>query len=136
MRDNGLTRAKRRDLYAVYKRGLEEGRFTSIRSASEWISRQPAPCFYISPEAAYKYIGWVRARRSLMNFNASQRRMIRRLYSDYNKYLSDHPDTKRSCIDIMDELVQRPAPEFYMSPGSIKVVLLEEIAKVKKRWQE
>ena len=128
-----MTQTKRRDLYAIYKKGLEEGRFTSVRDASKWISTQPAPCFYISPEAAYKYIGWIRANRSLANLNDSQRRMVRQLYSDYKQFLSDHPTTKRSCIDIMSELVQRPAPEFYMPSESIRVTLSKEIAEVRRR---
>ena len=50
MRDNKLKQRKRRDLYSLYKKALEEGRFSSMRDAGAYLCRQPAPCFYISPE--------------------------------------------------------------------------------------
>lgn len=133
MRDTRLKQLKRKGLYSLYKQGLLEGRFTSLRKASEWLSTQPAPCFYISPEQAYKGIGWIKANRSLVHFNASQRRLLRRLWNDYKEYLESHPDNKRSCIDIMDELVQRPAPEFYMEPAAIRRMLAEEIEETKSQ---
>ena len=58
---------------------------------------------------------------------------MRRLWNDYKEYLESHPDNKRSCIDIMDELVQRPAPEFYMEPAAIRRMLAEEIEETKSQ---
>ena len=133
MRDNALTKMKREALYSLYKKGLEEGRFSSVSEAGEWISHQPAPCYYVSPEKAYKCIGWIKARRSLANLNASQRRLARQLYENYKDYLIANPHSKRSCIDIMDELLQQPAPEFYMTPDSIRVTLVKTIAQVRKK---
>lgn len=129
MRDTRLKQLKRQDLYSLYRKGLAEGRFTSMRDAGIWLSTQPAPCFYTSPETAYKLIGRILAQHSLVDLNPSTRRMARRLYEDYKEHLRYHPDDKRSRVEIMNELVERPAPEFYMTPDAIRRALREEICR-------
>jgi len=134
MRDNKLKLRKRRDLYTLYKKGLEEGRFSSMRDAGRYICRQPAPCFYVSPEFASQLIGRIMANRSLADMNSSMRRMAARLYSDYKDYLLKHPDTKKSRVSIMNELVEMPAPEFYMTGDAVRRSLREEINETKKKF--
>lgn len=136
MRDNKLKQRKRRDLYVLYKKGLEEGRFSSMRDAGSYLCRQPAPCFYISPESATLLIGRILANQSLIDLNSSTRRMAWRLYQDYKNYLSTHPNTKRSRVSIMNELVDQPAPEFYMTSEAIRRMLREEINEARKKWWE
>lgn len=131
MRDKQLVQRKRRDLYSLYKKGLEEGRFTSMRDAAAYICRQPAPCFYISEREATLLIGKIIANRSLADLNTSKRRRAYQLYRDYKDYLSKYPGTKRSRISILNELVERPAPEFYMTSNAVRRILIEEIRKVK-----
>lgn len=133
MRDNNVKRRKRRDLYSLYKKGLEEGRFSSMREAGVWLSRQPAPCYYISADEAAKLVGRILGNRSLIDVNPSTRRMAWHLYKNYKGYLSSHPNTKRSRISIMNELVDRPAPEFYMTSDAVRRMLREEINDVKRK---
>ena len=133
MRDNELKQRKRRDLFALYKKGLQEGRFTSMRDAGTILSRHPAPCYYISPEQATLLIGRILDNRSLMDLHASQRRMVWQLYREYKEYLLKHPDTKLSRVRIMNELVDRPAPEFYMTNEAVRRILREENLKAKRK---
>lgn len=138
MRDTKLKQRKRRDLYSLYKKGLEEGQFTSMREAGAWLVRQPAPCFYISPEEACKLIGRILGNRSLIDVNSSTRRMVWELYRRYKDYLYRNPKTKKSRISIMNELVEQPAPEFYMTSDAVRRTLRNEISEVKIRtgWGE
>ena len=62
--------------------------------------------------------------------------MAWRLYRDYKAYLLKHPGTKKSRVSIMNELVDQPAPEFYMTSEAIRRMLREEINEVKKKWWE
>lgn len=134
MKDSTLRSKRRQDLYALYKKGLEEGRFTSMRDAGRYLCRQPAPCFYINPEKASNLVSRMIAGKSIEEFHKTQQRRIRRLYEDYKKYLSDNPGTKMTRVNIMNILIDRPAPEFYMTPGSIRKVLREEVRVAKKKY--
>lgn len=138
MKDTTLIKKKRRDLYALYRKGLEEGRFSSMRDAGNYLATIPAPCFYTSPEAASLLVGRLLDGRSLSDLNSSKRRLVRRLHEEYKKYLSDHPGTKLSRVRIMNELVDRPAPEFYMTPDAIRRALRIEIQDTKRKmgWGE
>lgn len=133
MKDSTLRRKKRKALYAVYRKGLEEGRFTSMRNAGIYISHSSAPCFFISPERASNLVGNVLAGKSIDNLHKTKQRMIRKLADDYKQYLLDHPDTKLSRVSIMNILVDREAPEFYMTSGSVRKELREEIRERRKK---
>ena len=136
VRDTGLKQKKAEALYAVYKRGLDEGRFDSLYAAGRWCARQPAPCFYISAKRASLLLGRVFAGETLTDINASQRRMVVRLMGDYERYLKEHPDNSLSRERILEMLVDEPAPEFYMTGDAARRVLREQIKKArkKKRW--
>ena len=136
MRDTGLKQKKAEALYAVYKRGLDEGRFDSLFAAGRWCARQPAPCFYISSKRASLLLGKVFAGEQLTDINASQRRMVRQLVNDYQRFLDEHPGTTLSRERILELLVDEPAPEFYMTGDAARRVLREQIKKARKkrRW--
>lgn len=133
MRDNGLKRQKAEALFRVYKRGLEEGRFDSLYAAGSWCARQPAPCFFISAKRASLLLGRIFAGVSLIDCNASQRRMIRQLHDNYLQYLREHPGCTLSRERILELLVDEPAPEFYMTGDAARKTLREEIKKARKR---
>ena len=138
MKDQSLKRRKRQDLYSLYLKGLEEGRFLSMRDAAEWLCRQPAPRYYIDPKKASDYVGMILGRRSLVHLNSSQRRMARKLCQEYLDWRKQYPDVKRSRLLVLDEIVDRPAPEFYMTADAVRKMLREEINEVKSKmgWGE
>ena len=123
MRDTRLKQMKRQDLYSIYRKGLVDGQFSSMRDAGLWICTQPAPHYYVSPEFASWLVGRIIAGQSLDDLNPSTQRMARQLYRNYEEYLRYHPDNKRSRVEIMNELVDQPAPEFYMTPDAIRRAL-------------
>ena len=133
MKDTELKREKGRALYAIYREGLEQGRFTSMRDAGNYISRQAAPRFYIDARTASLLIGKILAGVSLINLQAQQRRMIWRLYKDYKKFIADNPNSGLSRERIMDILVESPAPSFYMTPEAIRKVLRKEVQNIRSK---
>lgn len=136
MRDTGLKQKKAEALFAVYKKGLDEGRFDSHYAAGRWCARQPAPCFFISAKRASLLLGRVFAGDTLSDINASQRRMVARLLEDYKRYLAEHPGCTLSRERILEILVDEPAPEFYLTGDAARRILREQIKKArkKKRW--
>ena len=55
--------------------------------------------------------------------------MVWRLHDDYKKYLAEHPGTTLSRERIMEILVDRPAPEFYLSTDGARKMLAMEIKR-------
>lgn len=133
MRDIELRREKARALYSVYKRGLENGSFGSLLEAGSFVASQPAPRFYISGRQASLLIGQIQSRISLINLNESQRRMVWRLWFDYTDYMREHEDERISREGALNVLVERPAPEFYISGDGARKVLREQISQVRRR---
>ena len=138
MKDTGLRQKRAEALYAVYRRGLEEGRFDSLFAAGKWCARQPAPCFYISSKRASLLIGRICAGDRLEDLHRSKRRMAMRLFMDYKQFLSTHPGTPLSRERILEILVDEPAPEFYITGEMARKILREQIKKARKRkrWFE
>ena len=132
MKDTELKKKKAEALYSVYKKGLEEGLFDSLFGAGRYVAVQPAPCFYISARQASLIIGKIQARYSLIGFNPSQRRMAWRLWADYRQYLAEHPGNTLSRERVLEILVDRPAPEFYISGDGARRLLRQEIMKVRR----
>lgn len=128
---------KMKALYEAYKKGLEEGRFTSMRHACRLISKMPAPSFFISAKEAAQYIGRIEQGFSLIDLSSSKRRLMLQLYKDYKAYLAEHPGCSLPREIIMEELVDRPAPEFYMKPEAVRGVLRTAIRNVRKEmgWE-
>lgn len=133
MRDTELNRKKAKALYSVYKRGLEEGRFDSLSGAGRFVSRHPAPCFFISSKRASNLMGKIQSHYSLIDLNSSQRRMARRLWANYQQYLLSHPDNKLSRERVMEILVDEPAPEFYITADAARRILRGEIMSVRRK---
>ena len=121
-------------LYEAYKIGLEEGRFTSMRDACRIISKQPAPCYFISAKEAAQYIGRIEKGVSLINLSSPKRRLILQLYKEYKLYLAEHSDNNLPRETIMEMIVERPAPEFFMKPEAVRRVLRTAIRNVRRQY--
>lgn len=136
MRDTELIRAKEDAIYAVYKRGLEEGRFRSFREAGAWVCRQPAPRYFIDSRTASLLIGKIRNQDFLMGLHPSSRRLVIHLEGKYRKYLCEHPKSTLSRERVMELLVDEPAPEFYISPEGARRIIRKAIRRVREQWEQ
>ena len=136
MRDSRLREQRDEDLYRVYVKGLEEGRFDNVSQAAEYVLTQPAPRFYISEFKANAYFGLIKAGVSLIGLNSSSRRRIWCLWHRYNDYVSRHPGTHLSRERILSILVEQPAPEFYLGHQHARKILKKEILKRRRKWTD
>lgn len=132
MRDTELKRKKAEALYSVYKKGLQQGRFASLYDAGRIISREPAPCFFISAKRASILVGRIDARISLIDLNDSQRKLVWRLWFNYKKYLAGNPGCGLSRERVLEILVEEPAPEFYISTDGARRILKERIQHTRR----
>lgn len=134
MKDTELREARDRAVYQVYLKGLEEGRFSSLRNAAGYICRQPAPRFFIDSRTASLLVGRIPAKISLMDLKPAGRRRVWQLYRNYQRFMDENPKCTLPRERIIEILVEEPAPEFYLTPVSIRHILQREIGKKKKAW--
>lgn len=134
---NDMTLKRKRDeaIYACYKEGLEAGAFNSWRDAGEWVSRHPAPSYFVSAKLASRLVGQILSRTALMNLNDSSRELAWNLYHRYMSYVMAHPGCKLSRERILEEIVQEPAPQFFLSAESIRKIIKAENDKVAAKWR-
>lgn len=118
----------------VFKKGLSEGSFATMRDAARYVCKQPAPRFYIEAEKASILIGRILQGVSLINLNSCSRRMAWQLYRNYKNYLATHPGCGLSRERIMEILVDEPAPEFYLEPQRTRKILYQERRKASRKW--
>ena len=78
-------------------------------------------------------MGKMQANYSLIDLNFSQRKMVRKLWSNYQQYLQSHPENKLSRERVMEILVDEPAPEFYITADAARRILRGEIMSVRRR---
>lgn len=131
MKDTELSLSQKRALYSTYIKGLEEGLFTSLRNAAEIVTKQPAPCFFISPKRASILVGMIQGGVSLVNLGHNTRRMAWQLFHNYKDYRREHPDCNLSRERILEILIDQPAPEFYLSPTAVRHILASAIKEAR-----
>ena len=136
MKDTELKRQRDRDLYKVYVRSLSTRRFASIGEAADYARRQPAPQYYISARTASLLIGRLMAHQSLIGLNSNSRQRIWHLFDAYKRYLKAHPQCRLSREIILEELVEQPAPHFFVSPGRAKHIIIYERRAAVKRMRK
>ena len=134
MRCTYLKRQRDSAIYDCYKRGLEEGRFTSLFSAARYIMKQPAPRFFIEGRTASLLVGRLLSGKPIGNVHESTRRIAEKLKGDYLEYLKDNPGNKMPMRWVLEILVERPAPEFFLGWRSIMYILEREIKKARAKW--
>lgn len=134
MRCTDLKQQRDSAIYDCYRRGLEEGRFTSLFSAARYIMKQPAPRFFIEGRTASLLVGRLLSGKPIGKTHPSTLRIAERLKDDYLEYLREHPGDNTPRVWVMDMLVERPAPEFFLGWRSILYALGREIRKRRARW--
>lgn len=134
MKDTELKRQRDADLYDVYKRGLETNSFANMSQAADYVIRQPAPQFYVSPREVSLAMGRLQRGMSLIALSPSSRRRFWQLKDNYDAYLEAHPDNHLSRERVLELLVEEPAPEFYLSWRSAREILRREMIKRRNRW--
>lgn len=124
MKDTELKRMRDEALYEVYLQGLEAGAFESLQEAADYVSTHPAPQYFIAAKKVSDYFGMIESHVSLIALNSASRRRVWRLYAEYRRWLQENPGSKLSRERVCELLVDEPAPEFYLKPDSVRLIIL------------
>lgn len=122
-----FTRQRNDELMRAYRTQLRLSPHISMARVSAAIVRMPAPRFWVSEERAASVVTLLLAGRDLPpNMRPTKVRMFSEIFRRYLALRDRHPDA--SLQDLVSQVVNSSAPEFYMLPRSA----MDIIYKIKK----
>lgn len=122
-----------RDLLEAYQKAIEISDYPfSLTDVLQKTVNMPAKRFYSSTKYACMCIKAMKQGKPVIYQQKEKERMIHEVFSRVQQEEIAHPDVK---LDQLIEIVMdRPAPEFYLKISSAKVIICK--AKQKKRFNE
>lgn len=117
------------DLMRAYDEYIESCNYIRMPDVYENIVNMPSRRFWVSDiRAALVISAMIRGEKRMDRMCASKREMYQEIYRRVVIMREKHPDKTTSEICAM--VVNQPAPKFYLTPGSAKIM----ICKAKKEW--
>lgn len=133
MKDTELKNKRDKDLYDEYRECLRHHSFPSMAAAADYARKRMAPEYYISARAASLLIGRLEKGLSISNLNSNSRKRIKEIYGRYLDYRTQHPECKLSREAILEEIVEQPASEFFVSASRAYHIVMERRMKLLKK---
>lgn len=118
------------DLMSVYHRFISSCSTIRLRELMEYIVNSPSQRFWVSEERASIVISSMMKGENLSGMSRMKREMFTEIHRRVMAMADKNPDMPLS--EIVYEVIRQPAPRFYLTPGSAKVI----IHKIKKKWFE
>ena len=119
-----------RDLMRAYNQLLAQKNFISLSDIYEEVVEMPSLRFWVSEERAAVVLASMDKGNRLTSMSKNKREMFRELYRRAKAVKHKFPFLTIS--EIAFKVVRQPAPKFYLTPGTAKVI----ICKAKKAWYE
>ena len=120
---------RNRELMRTYRRGQREQGLKGD-ALYRWVVEQASIRYWVSEEQAYRVID-KRLRGVKVDYVSPYRQMM---YDEIERQVArlDHLRPNASIYDLVFEVVNSPAPKFFLSPESAKVL----ISKIRTRFYE
>lgn len=117
-------------LMLEYERYIASCSHIRMSEAFEHIVNQPCRRFWVSEFRAAVVIARMLKGDSLKNMHSTKREMFQEIYNRVIRLKSKKPGM--SVYQMVSTVIRQPAPKFYLSPGSAKIMFY----KAKKKWYE
>lgn len=118
------------DLMRAYKTQLALRENRDLQSVLCSVVEMPSKRFWVSEERAAIVISEMIRGKGLKIKGKVKREMYHEIFRRVKELQGQYPEM--SVYDLTFMVVTGPAPKFYLTPGSAKVI----IHKVKKKWYE
>lgn len=116
-------------LMREYERYIASCRYVRMSDAFNHIVNQPCPRFWVSNFRATVVIArMIKGQGKLKNMHPAKREMYQEIFRRASAMRQKYPE--KSLYQIVSEVVQQPAPKFYLSASSAKIMFY----KAKKEW--
>lgn len=117
------------DLMRAYYDYLTVCSYIRMPEVYNTIVNMPSQRFWVSDIRAANVVSSImRNNARLDKMRATKREMYEEIYRRVMKLSKEYPNL--SIIELCSEVVTQPAPKFYLTPGSAKIM----ICKARKEW--
>lgn len=116
------------DLMNVYHQAIVNASHVCMPDIYETVANSPSRRFWVSEERAAIVVSAMMRGDTLGNMRPLKREMYNEIYSRVLKLQEQQPHLPIS--QLVAQVVEQPAPKFYLTPGSAKVL----ICKIRKEW--
>lgn len=110
-----------KDLLRAYREVLTRHRHIYLPRVFEEVVSSPSKRFWVSEERAKIVLGEIARGRSLERMNRTRRDMYMEIYRRVCLLQKEQPDL--SLNRLIETVIESPAPCFYLTPQSAKVIL-------------
>lgn len=118
------------DLMRAYRNEVQKAGNIFLPDLLRRVVNSPSVRFWVSPERAAIVIARIEKGDTLPEMRPLRREMFMEIYRVTMELKKQYPDMPRS--HLAEIAVFTPAPKFYMTPGSAKVII-HKIRKQKKK---
>ena len=126
-----LREERDRAVFEAYNDAISHNDFKTQEDAFEYVRTHPAPRFFIEPEFCTTVICRMLRNEPMGIKGEHQRRKFNELFRRYKEFLAENP-TYPSIV-ICSIIVNEPAPEFFISTRSVRLIVSRQKEIV---WQE
>ena len=123
-----FARQRTADLLRVYFACIESCAYVRMPEIFESVVNSPAPRFYISAPRAAVVVAALDKGDSLSSMRPNKREMFAEIYRRYLILRAANPAAP--VAHLVRDIVEQPAPKFYLSASSAKIIIL----KARKLW--
>lgn len=117
------------DLMRVYDEYVASCRYIRMPDVYKTIVNMPSRRFWVSDiRAALVVSAMIRGEAHLETMNITKREMYEEIHRRVMLMLEDNP--KKTISELCSIVVAQPAPKFYITPGSAKIM----VCKARKEW--
>lgn len=113
---------------ALYK-AMSENPDKKIEELFDIARKFPAPCFYITFDNARRFVSMLDRGLELPIVNENKKAMYKELHCRLNKARGD----KKKCYQLLNDIIDSPAPEFYMDAITFGLLFYKTIRSKKKK---
>lgn len=118
------------NLLRLYHQLISEVKFICSEEIYRKMADSPSDRFWVSEERALIVVLQIMKGDTLLGMSKNKRDMFFEIYRRATIMKQKYPTL--SLTKIMFKVVRQPAPKFYLTEGSIKVI----ISKIKSKWYE
>jgi hypothetical protein len=120
---------KGQDLVNALYKAMSENPDKKILELFDIARKFPAPCFYVTFDTARRFVSMLDRGLELPIVNENKKAMYKELHRRLNKARGD----KEKCYQLLDDIINSPAPEFYMDVETFKQIFYKTIRSKKKK---
>lgn len=112
-----FTEQRNKELLETYKNYLDRHYLYVMPEIHKMVAESPSSRFWVSEERASIVVSAMLAGKALPRMNKNKLEMFKEIFTRFLQLKKIFP--KRSVYDLVFDIVNQPAPKFYMTPRTV-----------------